>query len=148
LGEGWKNEDKNDEVLANKGDTAQDLKAAHQSNAAAEKEDDWKPAGINKKMDDTTLKMKDPPKRADEEDKTDDKKPEAKENVQDKKKRRNAKLRLHPNSTRLLPESIGKSPNMDLELEDTESESDHKIWEDKLKPWKLITTLKEREFAI
>jgi hypothetical protein len=33
LGEGWKNEDKNDEV-ANKNDTAQDLKAAHQSNDA------------------------------------------------------------------------------------------------------------------
>jgi hypothetical protein len=29
---------------------------------------------------------------------------------------------------------------MDLDLEDTESESDDEIWEDKLKPWKLITT--------
>jgi hypothetical protein len=35
---------------------------------------------------------------------------------------------------------------MDLDLVvDTESKSDDKIWEDKLKPWKLITTLKERE---
>jgi hypothetical protein len=71
-------------------------------------------------MDDTTLKMKDPPtKRVDEEDQTDDKKPAAKENVQDKKKRRNAKLPVHPNSTPLLPKSIGKSPNMDLDLEET-----------------------------
>jgi hypothetical protein len=37
-------------------------------------------------MDDATLKMKDPPKRVNEEDQTDDKKPAAKENVQDKKK--------------------------------------------------------------
>jgi hypothetical protein len=102
-------------------------------------------AALNKKMDDATLKMKDPPKRVDEEDETDDKKPAAKENVQDKKKRRNPKLPLHPNSTRLLPKSIGKSPNMDLDLEDTESESNNEILEDKLKPWKLITTLKERE---
>jgi hypothetical protein len=121
-------------------------RAAHQSNHAAEKEDDRKPAAVNKKMDDTTLKMKDPPtKRANEEDQTDGKKPAAKENVQDKKKRRNAKLPLHPNSTRLLPKLIGKSPNMDLDLEDTESESDDKILEDKPKPWKLRTTLKERE---
>jgi hypothetical protein len=96
-------------------------------------------------MDDTTLKMKDPPtKCVDEEDQTDEK-PAAKENVQDRKKRRNAKLPLHPNSTRLLPKSIGKSPNMDLDLEDTESESDDEILEDKPKPWKLITALKERE---
>jgi hypothetical protein len=53
---------------------------------------------------------------------------------------RNPKLPLHPNSTCLLPKLIGKSPNMDLDLEDTESESDDEIWEDKLKPWKLITT--------
>jgi hypothetical protein len=120
-----------------------DLKAARQSNDAAGKEDDRKPAAVAKNMDDTTLKMKDPPtKRADEEDQTDDKKPAAKENVQDKKKRRNTKLPLHPNSTRLLPKSIGKSPNMDLDLEDTESDE---ILEDKPKPWKLITTLKERE---
>jgi hypothetical protein len=97
-------------------------------------------------MDDTTLKMKDPPtKRVDEEDQTYDKKPVAKENVKDKKKRRNPKLPLHPNSTRLLPKWISKSPSMDLDLEDIESESDDKIWEDKPKPWKLITTLKERE---
>jgi hypothetical protein len=70
-------------------------------------------------MDDATLKMKDPPKRVNEEDQTDDKKPAAKENVQDKRKRRNPKLPLHPNSTRLLPKSIGKSPNMDLDLVDT-----------------------------
>jgi hypothetical protein len=106
---------------------------------------DRKPAAVNKKMDNTTLKMKDPPKRVDEEDQTDNKKPVAKENVQDKKKRRYAKLPLHPSSTRLLPKSIGKSPNMDLDLEDTESESDDETLEDKLKPWKLITTLKERE---
>jgi hypothetical protein len=145
LGEGKKNEDKNDEV-AKKDSTAQDLKAAHQSNGAAEKEDDRKPVAVTKKMDDTTLKMKDPPtKRVDEEDQTDDKKPAAKTNVQDKKKRRNAKLPLYPNSTRLLPKLIGKTPNMDLDLEDTESESDDEILEDKPKPWKLITTLKERE---
>jgi hypothetical protein len=145
LEEGWKNEDKHDEV-AKKDDTAQDLKAAHESNGDAGKEDDRKPAAVNKKMDDATLKMKDPPKRVDEEEQTDDKKPAAKENVQDKKKRRNPKLPLHPNSTCLLPKLIGKSPNMDLDLVvDTESESDDKIWEDKLKPWKLITTLKERE---
>jgi hypothetical protein len=97
-------------------------------------------------MDGTTLKMKDPPpKRVDEEDQTDDKKPAAKANVQDKKKRRNAKLPVNPNSTPLLPKSIGKSPNMDLDLEDTESKSDDEILEDKPKPWKLITTLKERE---
>jgi hypothetical protein len=145
LGEGWKNEDNNDKV-AKKDGTAQNLKAAHQSNDAAKKEDDRKPAAVTKKMDDTTLKMKDPPtKCVYEEDQTDDKKPAAKENVQDKKKRRNVKLPLHPNSTLLLPKSIGKSPNMDLDLEDTESESDNEILEDKLKPWKLITTLKERE---
>jgi hypothetical protein len=34
---------------------------------------------------------------------------------------------------------------MDLDLVDTESESGDKILEDKPKPWKLITTLKERE---
>jgi hypothetical protein len=140
-----KNEEKNDEV-AKKDGTAQDLKAAHQSNGAAKKEDDRKPAAVTKKMDNTTLKMKDPPtKRVDEEDQTDDKKPAAKANVQDKKKRRNAKLPLHPNSTRLLTKWIGKSPNMDLDLEDTESESDDGILEDKPKPWKLITTLKERK---
>jgi hypothetical protein len=144
LGEGWKNEDKNNEV-AKKNDTAQDLKVAHQSKNAAGKEDDQKPAAVNKKMDDATLKIKDPPKRVDEEDEADDKKPAAKENVQDKKKRRNPKMPLHPNSTRLLPKSIGKSPSMDLDLVDTESESGDEIWEDKLKPWKLITTLKERE---
>jgi hypothetical protein len=125
--------------VAKKDNTAQDLKAAHQSNAAAGKEDDRKPAVVNKKMDDATLKIKDPPKRADEEDQTDDKKPAAKENVQDKKKRRNPKLPLHPNSTRLLPKLIGKSPNMDLDPVDTESESDDEIWEDKLKPWKYNT---------
>jgi hypothetical protein len=65
--------------------------------------------------------------------------------VQDKKKRRNARLPLHPNSTRLLQKLIGKSPNMDLDLQDTESEFDDKILEEKPKPWKLITTLKERE---
>jgi hypothetical protein len=70
-------------------------------------------------MDDATLKMKDPPKRVDEEDQTDGKKPAAKENVQDKKKRRNPKFPLHPNSTYLLPKLIGKSPNMDLDLVDT-----------------------------
>jgi hypothetical protein len=71
-------------------------------------------------MDDATLKIKDPPKRGDkEEDETDDKKPAAKENVQHKKKKRNPRLPLHPNSTRLLPKSIGKSPNMDVDLEDT-----------------------------
>jgi hypothetical protein len=133
LGEGWKNEDQNNEV-AKKDDTAQDLKAAHESNGGAKKEDDPKPAAVNKKMDDATLKMKNPPKRVDEEDQTDDKKPAAKENVQDKKKRRNPKLPLQPNSTCLLPKLIGKSPNMDLDLEDTESESDDEIWEDKLKP--------------
>jgi hypothetical protein len=100
---------------------------------------------VNKKMDDATLKMKDPPERVDEEDQTDGKKPAAKENVQDKKKRKNPKLPLHPKSTCLLPKSIGKSPNMDLDLVDTESESNGEIWEDKLKPWKLITTLKETE---
>jgi hypothetical protein len=101
LGERKKNEDKNDEV-AKKDGTAQDLKAAHQSDDATKKEDDRKPAAVAKKMDDTTLKMKDPPtKRVDEEDQTDDKKPAAKENVQDKKKRRNAKLPLHPNSAPL-----------------------------------------------
>jgi hypothetical protein len=99
---------------------------------------------VNKKMDDATLKMKDP-ERVDEEDQTDGKKPAAKENVQDKKKRKNPKLPLHPKSTCLLPKSIGKSPNMDLDLVDTESESNGEIWEDKLKPWKLITTLKETE---
>jgi hypothetical protein len=114
LGEGWKNEGKNDEV-AKKDNTAQDLKAAHESNDGAEKEDARKPAAVNKKVDDATLKMKDPPKRVNEEDQTDDKKPAAKENVQDKKKRRNAKLPLHPNFTCLLPK-IGKSPNMDLHL--------------------------------
>jgi hypothetical protein len=145
LGEGKKNEDKNDKV-AKKDGSAPDLKAAHQSNGAAEKEDDRKPAAVAKKMDNITLKMKDPPtKRVDEEDQADDKKPAAKENVQDKKKRRNAKLPLHPNSTPLLPKSIGKSPNMDLDLEDTESESKDEILEDKPKPWKLITTLKESE---
>jgi hypothetical protein len=103
-----------------KDDTAQDLKAAHESNGGAKKEDDLKPAAINKKMDDATLKIKDPPKRGDkEEDETDDKKPAAKENVQHKKKKRNPRLPLHPNSTRLLPKSIGKSPNMDVDLEDT-----------------------------
>jgi hypothetical protein len=54
-------------------------------------------------------------------------------------------LPLHLISTRLLPKLIGKSPNMDLDLEETESKSNDEIWEDKLKPWKLITTLKERE---
>jgi hypothetical protein len=69
-------------------------------------------------------KMKDPPKCVDEEEQeTEDKKPEAKENVQDRK-RRNPKLPLHP-----LPESIGKSPNMDLDLVYTESESDDEILE-------------------
>jgi hypothetical protein len=119
LGEGKKNEDKNDEVAKKDGFDPY-LKAAHQSNDNAKKEDDRKPAAVAKKMDDTTLKLKDPPpKRIDEEDQTDDKKPAAKENVQDKKKKRNAKLPLHPNSTPLLPKSIGKSPNLDLDLEDT-----------------------------
>jgi hypothetical protein len=96
-------------------------------------------------MDNTTLNMKDPPpKRVDEEDQTDGKRAAAKENVQDKKKRRHAQLPLHPNSTPILPKSIGKSPNMDLDLEDTESESEDEILEDKAKPWKLITTLKEK----
>jgi hypothetical protein len=148
LGERKKNEDKNDEV-AKKDGTSQDLKAAHQSNDTTKKEDDRKPAFVTKKMDDTTLKMKDQPtKCVDEEDQTDDKKPAAKENVQDKKKRRTAKLPLHPNSMCLLRKLIGKSPNMDLDLEDTESESDDKISEDKLKPWKVITTLHERKIAI
>jgi hypothetical protein len=112
LGEEKKTEDKNDEV-AKKDCSDPDLKAAHQSNDAAKKADDRKPAAVAKQKDDTTLKMKDPPpKRADEEDQTDDKKPAAKENVQDKKKRRNAELPLHPNSTPLLPKSIGKSPNI------------------------------------
>jgi hypothetical protein len=145
LEEGKENKDKNDEVPKKDG-SDRDLKAAHQSNDDAEKEDDRKPAAVAKKMDDTTLKLKDPPsKRVNEEDQTDGKKPAAKENVQDKKKRRYAKLPLHPNSMRLLPKSIGKSPNMDLDLEYTESESDNEILEDKAKPWKLITTLKERE---
>jgi hypothetical protein len=139
-----KNEENKDEV-AKKDGSAQDLKAAHQSKDAAEKEDDRKPAAVNKKMDDATMKIKDPSTRIDEEVETDEKKPAAKENVQDKKKRRNAKLPLHPNSTRLLPKSIGKSPNMDLDLEDTESEPGNEILEGKPKPWKLITTLKERE---
>jgi hypothetical protein len=56
LEEGWKNEDKKAEV-AKKDDTAQDLKAAHESNRGAKKEDDRKPAAVNKKMDDATLKM-------------------------------------------------------------------------------------------
>jgi hypothetical protein len=34
---------------------------------------------------------------------------------------------------------------MDLDLVETESGSDKEIWEDELKPWKLITTLKERK---
>jgi hypothetical protein len=131
--------------VAKKDDTAQDLKVADQSNDATEKEDDRKPAAVTKKMDDATLKIKDPPKCVDEEGQIDNKKPAAKENVQDKKKRRNPKLPLHPNSTRLLQKSVGKSPNMDMDLKDTESESGVKIWEDTLKPWKLITTLKERE---
>jgi hypothetical protein len=110
LGEGKKNVDKNDKV-AKKDGSAQDLKAAHQSNDAAKKEDDRKPVAVAKKMDDTTLKMKDPPtKRADEEDQTDNKKPAAKENVQDKKKRRNAKLPLYPNSTRPFAEIDRQEP--------------------------------------
>jgi hypothetical protein len=116
--------------LANKNSTSQDLNASHESDGV---------------VDDATLKMKEPPKRVDEEEQTDDKKPAAKENVQDKKKRRNPKLPLHLNSTCLLAKLIGKSPDMDLDLVDTESESDDKIWEDNLKPWKLITPLKERE---
>ena len=40
------------------------------------------------------------------------------------RKRRNPKLPLHP-----LPESIGKSPNMDLDLVYIESESDDEILE-------------------
>jgi hypothetical protein len=139
-----KNQFKNNEV-PKKDDTARDLKAAHESNNDAEKEDDQKPVAVNKKVDDAALNMKDPPKRVNEEDQTDGKKPAAKEDVLDKKKRRNPKLPLHPNSTGMLPKSIGKSPNMDLA--DTESESDDEIWEDKLKPWKLITTLKEREMC-
>jgi hypothetical protein len=147
LGEGKKNEDKNDKV-AKKDGSDPDLKVAHQSNGATKKEDDRKPPAVAKKMDDTTLKLNDPPpKRVNEEDQTDDKKPAAKENVQHKKKRRNAKLPLHPNSTPLLPKLIGKSPNMDLDLGDTESESNDEILEDKPKPWKLITTLKEREIC-
>jgi hypothetical protein len=67
-------------------------------------------------MDDTTLKMKDQPTKIRQ---ADVKKPAAKENVQDKNKRRNAKLPLRPNSTLLLPKLIGKTPNMDLDLEDT-----------------------------
>jgi hypothetical protein len=147
LGEEKKNEDKNDEVPKKDGSDP-DLKSAHQSNGDAKKEDDRKPAAVAKKMDDTTPTLMDPPpKRIDKQDQTDDKKPAAKENVQDKKKRRNAKWPLHPNSTPLLPKSIGKSPNMDLDLEDTESESEDKIVEDKAKLWKLITTLKEREIC-
>jgi hypothetical protein len=130
--------------VTNKDDTSQDLKAAHKSNDKAKKEDERKPAAVNKKVDDATLKMKEPPKRVDEEDKIDNKKPAEKENVRDKKKRRNPKLPLHLNSTGLLPKSIGKSPNMDLDLVDTESESDDNIGEDKQKPWELITTLKGR----
>jgi hypothetical protein len=136
--------------VAKKNGSALDLKAAHQSNDVAKKEDEWKPAAVAKKIDDTTLKMKDPrTKRVDEEDQTDDRKPAAKENVQDKKKRRNAKLPLHSNYAPLLPKSIGKSPNMDLDLdlEETVSESNNEILEDKLKPWKLITALKEREIC-
>jgi hypothetical protein len=132
LREGWKVEDKNEEV-AKKDNTAQDHKAAHQSNDAAEKEDDRKPEAVTNKMDNVTLKINDPPKRTNEEDGTDGKKPAAKENVQDKKKRRNPKLPLHLNSTRLLPKPIGKSPNMDLDLEETESKYVDKIGEDKLK---------------
>jgi hypothetical protein len=148
LGEGKKNEDNNGE-LAKKDGSAPDLKGAHQSNDAAKKEDNRKPAAVAKNMDDTTLKMKDPPtKRADREDQRDVKKPATTENVQDTKKRRNAKLPLHPSSTPLLPKSIGKSPNMDLDLEDTESESGDKILEDEPKPWKLITTLRREKFAI
>jgi hypothetical protein len=48
LGEGKKNEDKNDEV-AKKDGSDPDLKAAHQSNDAAKKEDDRKPAAVTKK---------------------------------------------------------------------------------------------------
>jgi hypothetical protein len=43
LGEGKKHEDKNDKV-AKKDGPDQDLKAADESNSAAKKEDDWKPA--------------------------------------------------------------------------------------------------------
>jgi hypothetical protein len=94
-----------------------------------------RPAYLLEPNHDNYYSCLDPPrKRVDEEDETVDKKPAAKENVQDKKKRRNLKLPLHPNSTSLLPKSIGKSPNMDLDLVDTESESGDKILEDKPKP--------------
>jgi hypothetical protein len=109
---------KNEEV-ENKDDTSKDLKAPPEPKDEAKKEDERKPAAVNKKVDDATLKMKEPPKPADKEDQTDDKKPEAKEEKQDKNKRLSPKLPLHPNSTCKFPKSIGKSPNMDLDLEDT-----------------------------
>jgi hypothetical protein len=128
LGEGKKNEDKNNEVAKKdwqKRTALPQISGRLISLAMPSKRRTIeKPAAVAKKMDDTTLKMKDPPpKRINEEDQTNEKKPTAKENVQDKKKWRNAKLSLHPNSTPLLPKSIGKSPNMDLDIEDTESKS-------------------------
>jgi hypothetical protein len=61
LGEEKKNEDKNNKVPKKDG-SDRDLKAAHQSNDDAKKEDDRKPAAEAKKVDDTTPKLKDPPR--------------------------------------------------------------------------------------
>jgi hypothetical protein len=72
--------------VANRDDTSQDLHTSPESNDEARKEDERKPAAVNKKVDDAPLKMKESPKPVNKEDQTDDKKPAAKEDMQDRRK--------------------------------------------------------------
>jgi hypothetical protein len=100
---------------------------------------------VNKEVDCATAKLKEPPKPVNKEDTENDRKRAAKEDNKDKSKRRPPKLPFHSSSTDKLQNSIGKSPNIDLDLkdklEDVESNSNDDDGDDPQKLWKLITTL-------
>jgi hypothetical protein len=87
-----------------------------------DKEDDRKPAAVDKKAPKANLKQ--PPKPVKEEDEEDDRNPPTKEDDDAKNKRRHPKLPLHPSSTGDFRKLIGKSPHMDLDLQNTKTKSD------------------------
>jgi hypothetical protein len=130
---------------ARKEDVSKHLEEPPAPNNLSRKKDERKPSAVNKEVDDAISKLKDPPKPVQEVDEDDDRKPPAKENKADKDKRQHPKLPLHLNSTDQLPNSLGKSPHMDLDLEDTDTDLADNVKEDKTKAWKLLTTLKVQE---
>jgi hypothetical protein len=79
----------------NRAEPSTKLKAPPVPNKPARKEDEQKPAAMNKKVDDAITKLKEPAKPVNKEDTEDDRKLATKEDNKDKSNRRPPKLPTH-----------------------------------------------------